>query len=174
MNNSSTPLQRALQRASRSLGEASSAVWSAMAAEREFWPAKDRLRYDVPKSVLGLPEGCVDKLPEPVGPGAPHTLVSSQTKQGTHRPVLDLDAVGAALVPSTTPGNFHLYLDKIELSWREYKRFLKACERAGLITPGYLQHSLKREQTLVRRPGLRKTLAELQRKSSYELNGDIF
>ena len=171
----STPLNRALRRASTAINQASTAVYQAMSAEREFWPAKDRLRYAVPKAILSLPEGCTTALPEPVAFSRDrHTLVSSLTRQGTHRPVLDLDSVGAALVPSTTPGNFHLYLDGIELSWREYKRFLKACQRAGLITDGYLKHSIRREQTLVRRPGLRKTWQEIERKSIYEAPEVLF
>ena len=40
-----------------------------------------------------------------------HMVTSLDPDTMQHRPILDLD-FPAALVPSTTPGHFHLYLDK--------------------------------------------------------------
>jgi hypothetical protein len=127
-------------------------------------PHEDRLRYDVDPEVLAA--GGVNDLPAPTR--HQHTLVSSLTVYGTHRPVLDLDGVGAALVPSSTEGNFHFYLEGIELPWEDYADFLRACAKVGIITEGYLAHSLRRRQTVVRRPGLRKTAEELNRSSEYD------
>lgn len=71
-----------------------------------------------------------------------------------HRPVLDLD-FPAALVPSSTPGHFHLYLDK-EMTWSDYKYLICAFETVGLIEKGYKEASLAREFTSVRLPWVKK------------------
>jgi hypothetical protein len=81
-------------------------------------------------------------------------LVSSLCTDGTHMPTLDID-FGASLVPSTTAGHYHLYLNK-RLTWRRYRRFLRACKRAGLIEPGYYRSSVRRRATYLWRPGLQK------------------
>lgn len=77
-------------------------------------------------------------------------MVSSITSAGKHRPVLDID-FPAQLVPSSTPGRYHLYLD-IDLDWTDYAVLLCALEDAGVIQHGYARHALRREQTLVRLP----------------------
>lgn len=46
-----------------------------------------------------------------------------------HAPILDLDEVGAVLVPSSTPGNFHLYLDGVALTDDQYGALLQALYR---------------------------------------------
>jgi hypothetical protein len=71
-----------------------------------------------------------------------------------HLPVIDLD-FSAHLEASTTPGHYHLYLNK-DVSWWYYKRVLKAMWKAGLIEKGFYRLSVKRGQTFVRRPGVRK------------------
>lgn len=86
---------------------------------------------------------------------APANLIGSKLPNGNHAPVLDLD-FPAHLVPSTTEGHFHLYLDK-EVSWRQYSSLLWALREAGLIEDGYYKASIAREQTLVRIPGVKKT-----------------
>lgn len=75
-----------------------------------------------------------------------------------HGPVLDID-IPHALVPSTTPGHAHLYLD-VKMSWRKYKRVLRALAAAGIIEKGYVKASLRRKHTAVRVPWLAKPLAE--------------
>lgn len=77
--------------------------------------------------------------------GAPHT----------HAPVLDLD-FPAKLVPSTTPGHFHLYLDRA-MPWSQYRSLLIALGEAGVLEPGYVSASIRRGQTFVRKPGIVKT-----------------
>lgn len=79
-------------------------------------------------------------------------MVSSRvlTNPSTHKPVLDID-IPAQLVPSSTPGHYHLYLD-VEVDWPEYASLLCALEDAGVIQHGYAKHALRREQTLVRLP----------------------
>ena len=82
-------------------------------------------------------------------------LVSSRLENGHHSPVLDVD-FPARLEPSSTPGHFHLYLEGIEMSWPTYEALLVALGEAGVIGPGYLRHSIAREQTMVRRPHIKK------------------
>lgn len=71
-----------------------------------------------------------------------------------HRPVLDID-FPAALVPSSTPGHFHLYLDK-PLPWEQYKRVLQVLGDVGILEPGYVNVSVERRHTAVRVPWIRK------------------
>jgi hypothetical protein len=74
-----------------------------------------------------------------------------------HRVVLDLD-MPAQLVESTTPGHFHLYIDK-ELTWAAYLALLFALQKAGIIERGYLRASRARGYTAVRLPWVRKNVA---------------
>jgi hypothetical protein len=71
-----------------------------------------------------------------------------------HKPVLDLD-LPAKLLPSSTPGHFHLFIDK-EMSWETYEQLLRALADAGLIEPGYVSASQSRGYTAVRLPWIRK------------------
>lgn len=71
-----------------------------------------------------------------------------------HRPVLDLD-LSAQLVPSSTPGHWHLYLD-VEVAHWPYMQLLEALEHAGILEPGYSRASQERGYTAVRLPWVRK------------------
>lgn len=84
------------------------------------------------------------------------TYVSSRlrTNKRMHAPALDLD-IPAALVPSTTPGHAHLYLD-VEMNWVTYRRLLKALAKAGVIEKSWAKASIQSQQTLVRPPWLLK------------------
>jgi len=81
-------------------------------------------------------------------------VVTSLLSDGSHAPVLDID-FGAQLIPSSAPGHFHLYLDKA-MTWRKYRRLLKALGSAGILEPGYVGASLRRGHSAVRRPGIHK------------------
>lgn len=81
-------------------------------------------------------------------------LVSSLLTNGKHYPTLDID-MPAQLVPSSTPGHFHLYID-CEMSWWKYRRLLKALSRAGIIEKGYYRANKLRKATFVRKPGVKK------------------
>lgn len=82
-------------------------------------------------------------------------VVTSATKDGrAHRPFLDID-FPAELIPSTTPGHFHLYLDK-ELTWAKYKRLLNVLADVGILERGYVNASIDREYTSVRLPWVKK------------------
>lgn len=85
-------------------------------------------------------------------------VVSSELQygKGVHAPALDID-VPAFLVPSSTPGHSHLYIDA-PCSWRQYKRLLKAMERCGILEPGYVKASINRKGSHVRVPWLKKVM----------------
>lgn len=71
-----------------------------------------------------------------------------------HAPVLDID-FGAQLVPSSTPGHFHLYFEKA-MTWDKYCGLLKALGDVGILEPGYVKASLRRGYSSVRKPGVYK------------------
>ena len=85
-------------------------------------------------------------------------LVSSATGVGDwHLPVLDLD-VPHRLVPSTTEGHSHLYID-VAVPWDKYVRLLEAMADAGILEHGYVSASIDKGATMVRLPGQLKPLA---------------
>jgi hypothetical protein len=83
-------------------------------------------------------------------------LVGSATdlEENGHLPCFDLD-LPAHLEPSSTPGHFHLYINKV-VSWEKYVNLLHAMCEAGLVSEKYVEMSVKRGQTFVRRPGVYK------------------
>lgn len=86
-----------------------------------------------------------------------------------HRPVIDID-YPAQLVPSRTPGHYHLYLDK-EISWAAYKKVLTALAEAGLIQHGYAAASIHSKQSFARVPSMSDRWLELNQADSEETNG---
>jgi hypothetical protein len=75
---------------------------------------------------------------------------------GTNRHIIALDIdMPAVLVPSSTPGHFHLYIDH-ELSWDRYENLLVALAKAGVIEEGYFDVSMRRGETHLRTPWTRK------------------
>lgn len=85
-------------------------------------------------------------------------ITSAMVDSAMHRPVLDID-FGAQLIPSSTPGHFHLYLDK-EVSWKSFQKVLKALSAAGLIEEGYAEASIQRGYSAVRLPWVEKPKPE--------------
>ena len=71
-----------------------------------------------------------------------------------HAPVLDID-FGAQLIPSSTPGHFHLYFEKA-MTWDKYCGLLKALGDVGILEAGYVKASLRRGYSSVRKPGVYK------------------
>jgi len=71
-----------------------------------------------------------------------------------HAPVLDID-FGAQLIPSSTPGHFHLYFEKA-MTWDNYCGLLKALGDVGILEAGYVKASLRRGYSSVRKPGVYK------------------
>lgn len=76
------------------------------------------------------------------------------TKVTHHKVIIDLD-IPAQLIPSTTPGHFHLYIDH-EMGKDAYFKLIAALVEAGLVEPGYLGASEARGYTAVRLPWVKK------------------
>lgn len=93
----------------------------------------------------------------------------SEPPGGYHRPMLDLD-FPAAVLPSSTEGHCHLYIDKA-LTWEQYEKLLDVMAEIGLLEEGYVRASKARKCTFLRLPWIRKgreredrqlTLAEVE------------
>jgi hypothetical protein len=56
------------------------------------------------------------------------------------------------LIPSTTPGHYHLYLDR-KISWEQYILVLESAHEAGIINKGFYEMSIKNGQSMVLLPG---------------------
>ena len=81
-------------------------------------------------------------------------LVGSLCLDGKHRPVLDID-FPARLVPSTTPGHFHLYLE-VALEEAEYMELLQALGKARVLSSFYARASRTRKQSFCRPEWVKK------------------
>lgn len=64
-----------------------------------------------------------------------------------HLPVLDIDHA-CRLVPSETPGHFHLYIE-VPMTWEQYAAIITALAEGGVIEKGYASASLARRCTYV-------------------------
>ncbi len=73
---------------------------------------------------------------------------------GYHYPVLDLD-IPAHLVPSSTPGNSHLYID-VALTADQMWTLCDALAEVGILQPGYVSACKARGYTSVRLPWVKK------------------
>lgn len=83
-----------------------------------------------------------------------NSVGSLHIASGMHKPVLDID-MPALLVPSSTRGHSHLYIDA-PMDWPDYSMLLKTLAAVGIIERGFMQASIKREGTWVRTPWTRK------------------
>jgi len=86
-------------------------------------------------------------------------LVSSEAVEpwGQHLPLFDLD-VPHQYVPSSTPGNGHLYIN-VPCSWRQYKKVLIAMRDAGMLNHGWVERALQDKRSYLRRVGAIKETA---------------
>lgn len=71
-----------------------------------------------------------------------------------HYPVIDLD-FDCELVPSSTPGHYHLYLNT-PVAEQKYFAMLKAMVDAGVVEEGFYSASVERGYTTCRLPGVKK------------------
>lgn len=81
-----------------------------------------------------------------------------QVQDGWHTVMLDIDRP-VRLVPSTTPGHWHLYID-VAMPWWRYRKLLRALKNAGIIEPGYYSASVARRCTALRLPWVKKEALE--------------
>lgn len=75
-------------------------------------------------------------------------------RPGWHTVMLDLD-LPARLVPSSTPGHSHLYIDAA-VPWDKYAALLRALADADVIEDGYANASIVRGHTALRLPWISK------------------
>lgn len=83
-------------------------------------------------------------------------LISSKVKGTTrHKPIFDLD-FEAALLPSSTEGHYHLYLDK-ELTNDQMERLVRVLHEIGILAQGNLNQWTRNKAQFLRVPWVRKT-----------------
>lgn len=75
-----------------------------------------------------------------------------------HKPVLDID-VPMTLIPSSTKGHFHLYIDH-PVSWDAYCKLLDALVECRIVEEDYAYASKNRGYTAVRLPWVKKQSGE--------------
>lgn len=73
---------------------------------------------------------------------------------GTHKPVLDID-MPVKVIPSSTEGHFHLYIDK-EMPWEDYVKLMNVMAEVGILEPGYVRASTTRKYSACRLPWVKK------------------
>lgn len=76
-------------------------------------------------------------------------------KKVMHAPALDIDNIPVFLRESSTPGHYHLIIDKT-MTWAQYKRLLKCLASVGIIEKGYCGASIARKYSALRVPWVRK------------------
>lgn len=85
-------------------------------------------------------------------------LVSSRAVEvngkAYHYPMLDID-FEAALIPSTAPNHYHLYLNRL-MPWEDYIELLTVMEKVGIIQSGVLKAAVISEETCLRLPWINK------------------
>ena len=78
----------------------------------------------------------------------------SRTDPDVQYPVIDLD-VPVYLVPSSTQGHSHLYIN-VGMTFEDYTRILLALAQAGVVEEGYAEASIRRGRSDVRLPWIQK------------------
>ena len=81
-------------------------------------------------------------------------VITSEYLAGYHYPIIDLD-MDAALLPSSTPGHHHLYIDKL-LSYDQLVRLLEVMVQVGIVQAGILEGVKKRGYATLRLPHVKK------------------
>lgn len=76
------------------------------------------------------------------------------TDKQVHKPVLDIN-MPVKLIPSTTPGHFHLFID-CPMSWEKYQLLLEVMAAVGIIEHGYMKTSVQCKGSDVRLPWIKK------------------
>jgi hypothetical protein len=86
-----------------------------------------------------------------------------------HKPVLDLD-IPATLMPSTTEGHYHLYLD-VEIPEKDYRNLLGSLASVGIIQQGFKAQMTRRGATFVRPPWVKKPGKEAANTDGTDMRG---
>lgn len=80
----------------------------------------------------------------------PANVNISTLENSMHGIALDID-LPCELIPSRTPGHFHLYIDK-ELPWKSYLKLLDALVEAGIVEEGWVEAAKRSGHTTLRLP----------------------
>lgn len=112
-----------------------------------FFSDLDRVTYAIVPDEVGAEQ----RRPRPINEA---DVISSELPDGRHAPCIDVD-VKALLLPSSTPGHGHLYIEK-PMSWFRYRVMLRAMAFAGVVEPGYYRASVARRGTHLRLPWVEK------------------
>jgi hypothetical protein len=94
-----------------------------------------------------------DRKPASVADGA-NVVTSKRENNGKHAILLDLD-IPAFLVPSSTPGHSHLYIDA-NIPEDDYLQLVTLLSRVGVIEHGYAKAALHHKATTLRLPWAKK------------------
>jgi hypothetical protein len=78
-----------------------------------------------------------------------------------HKILLDID-IPAQLIPSSTPGHAHLYIDQ-EISWAQLEKLLTVLAEMKVIEKGYAGASIERGYTALRLPWVSKVVPNADR-----------
>lgn len=81
-------------------------------------------------------------------------VVGSSDDEGNHWPLIDID-FSAKLVPSSTEGHSHLYLEKA-MSYDDYLLLIHTMHKVGLVGYGNYKALLERKEAHARLPWVRK------------------
>jgi len=73
--------------------------------------------------------------------------------------------VPAKLIPSSTEGHFHLYLET-EMVWEDYLSLMRSMVEAGLLEKGWVDMSERRKMAMLRKPGIKKGATQVHRAES--------
>lgn len=131
--------------------------------ERTYWYAPD-LGIDNEPLLLSLIKYRQKKNRRRVGKSKAN-LISSRTTDGRHMPIIDLD-FDFRLVPSSTPGHYHLFFDK-PIPRRKFVVLMLALWYSGVVELGFAVWSLRRMGNFVRLPGVTKQPGRETNKPEY-------
>jgi hypothetical protein len=136
-------------------------------SRRKLYAIRTEPAYDGDGEVVGVIKNHIEV------PGHEATLASSELEDspGMHAPCIDLD-LSAWLLPSSTPGHSHLYIDA-EVPWEKYAALLRALADAGLVEEGYAEASIKCGASFVRRPGVTKKVMDANEVAELEAISSI-
>lgn len=81
-------------------------------------------------------------------------IVDGKVAKQMHKVVIDID-LPVALLESSTPGHFHLFIDKA-MTWEQYKDLLQTLASVGIIEHNYVNATIDRGFSAVRLPWVKK------------------
>lgn len=102
----------------------------------------------------------VETNPEHANLVSSQVFYDEQKLTAYHTPIIDLD-IPAQLIPSTTPGHSHLFIDKL-LTDEQYDKLLRVLVEVGIVQKGILDLQWETDKmTCARLPGIIKEVNSL-------------